>query len=196
MHSTASPDLPLQSFQSGGYHAFETIFLHYRDRLCYFALKIVKNRDVAEDIVQEAFVRLWLRRQKVQLDTLESYLFTITRNLAVDHLKTTAQQHKFYQEHQHRVGASQNAGEQHLFDTEYQHHLHVAISQLPPQRKKVFRLTRDQGLSHEAVAQRLGISKETVKRQVSFALKDIRAYLKQHTDIAISLLLSVFLKFF
>lgn len=196
MSRSSSLDLPIESFRAGGRQAFEVIFLHYQDRLLYFALKTVKSPEVAKDIVQETFIRLWLHRQTVKEATLEAYLFTIVRNLAVDYLKNLARQTTIGQEYQQRVGYSQNTTERHLLDNEYQQHLQAAINRLPRQRKKVFCLTRDEGLTHEAVAAQLGISRETVKRQVSFALQDIRAYLKQHADIAISLLITFLSKLF
>ncbi|MCC5905834.1 MAG: RNA polymerase sigma-70 factor [Balneolaceae bacterium] len=169
-------------------NAFRKIFEKYHQKLVLYSLAIVKQDHVAKDIVQDTFIRLWTNRGKIDPDqSLSGYLHTITRNLALNHLKRAGYDHelknriwKTIQESQHRVSTEES-----LIAMESSLLIQEAIDRLPPQRQRIYLLSREKGMSHQEIGLKLGISKNTVKNQIVTALKELRSHLEKYTDIAL-----------
>lgn len=179
----------LKLLAQGNEFAFSLMFDHYRGPIYGVALKFLKSREQADEVVQEVFLKVWAKRETLPyIDNFEGYLFTIARNLIFDELKEiakeTAARNDFMKTVQRVVEADQS-----FLDEQYQRLLHDAVSQLPPQQKEVFRLARVEGLSHQAIADELHISRLTVKTHMAKALQTIRQNLGQYL-ISISVLLS------
>ncbi len=174
--------------QKGERNAFEQIFDRYHEKLLFYTVAIVKSQSTGKDIVQETFIRLWTNRHNLDPDqSLSGYLHTIARNLALNHLKRAGYDHELrekiwenIQEVQQRVDTEEN-----LFGRESNKLIQEAIYQLPPKRKQIFKLSREQGYTHKEIAKHLDISPNTVKNQIVSALKEIRAHLQRHSDIAL-----------
>lgn len=174
--------------KQGSHAAFRQIFDRYQAKLLYYTTAVVKTESTGKDIVQETFIRLWTNRKKLDPDqSLSGYLHTIARNLALNHLKRAAYDHELRQDIWTTIENSQQLilDEEKMFAVECSRLIQEAIERLPPQRKLVFQLSRQKGMTHEDIGVKLGISKNTVKNQLVFALKEIRTYLKLHTDIAL-----------
>jgi len=182
--------------QQGSRAAFRQIFDRYKTKLHFYTIAVVKTESTGKDIVQETFIRLWTNRKKLDPDqSLSGYLHTIARNLALNHLKRAAYDHELRQEIWKTIEQSQQVilVEENMFASECSRLVQEAVDRLPPQRKLVFQLSRQKGMTHKDIGVKLGISKNTVKNQIVFALKEIRAYLNLHTDIALSLLMVLLL---
>ena len=93
----------------------------------------------------------------------------------------------------HLLKSKEEAIDSKIIYTEYQMILQNAISQLPPQRQKIFNMSRIESMSHKEIAAELGISVNTVQEHISEALKFIKVYFSKHADISISLLLAAFI---
>ncbi len=160
------------SIAAGDRTAFEQLFrAHYRP-LCAFALQYVKDADRAEDVVQELFFRLWQDRERTTVTiSLKAYLFAAVRNRCLNALKTQGRVRSLNEEVDDRGEDAVRGEEEH---TDRIARVQAAIAALPEERRKVFRLSRYEGLKYHEIADRLGISVKTVENQMGKALKTLR----------------------
>ena len=167
----------LEQLKGGNEKAFTQLFDHFRGTVYGVALKFLKSRVLAEEIVQDVFMKLWLKRGELgTVKQLDAYLFVMARNFIFDRIKKMA--------YESAGQASLSKNESSADDTEYlvrQHQcqqlLLEAIELLPPQQKQVYNLAKTEGLSHEMIAEKMNISKHTVKKHMAMALQAIRKYL-------------------
>lgn len=173
--------------KEGDREAFNQIFDRYHNKLIAYTVTIVKSSAVAKDLVQETFIRLWLNRMNLDPShSLGGFLHTIARNLALNHLKKAGYDQKLKERIWVEIQDEQESDrlEESIFGREISGLLERAIDQLPPQRKKIFILSREEGLSHKEIADILGISRNTVKNQIVSALKNLHTYLIRYRDTA------------
>lgn len=174
--------------------AFSELYVRYKDKLYYFCLHLLKSKEEASDIVQEIFIRIWESRNFINPDlSFSSFLYTMARNRILNYFRDIDIDEKVK-----KILATQKVTEEEAIDskiiyTEYQVILQNAISQLPPQRRKIFNMSRIESMSHKEIAAKLGISVNTVQEHISEALKFIKAYFSKHADMSISLLLAAFI---
>lgn len=167
----------LEQLKTGSEDAFTRLFDNYRGTVYGVALKFLKSPVLAEEIVQDVFLKLWLKRgEMVAVKQLDAYLFVMARNFIFDRIKkmsyeTTAQ-------------TSLTKPEPSVDDTEHlvrQHQceqlLQQAIELLPAQQKQVYYYAKVNGLSHEMIAEKMQLSKHTVKKHMAMALQTIKKYL-------------------
>lgn len=178
----------------GSEYAFTRVFDRYRPRVLGTALRFLKSQELAEEVVQEVFLKLWLRREDLKgVLNFEGYLFTMARNQIFDCLKGLAREAAAKTQLSYgleNLDDSSNA----LLEEQYGELLNNVVNQLPPQQKQIFRLAKMEGLSHQAIAERLHISRLTVKTHMAKALQTIRHNLKQHliTFVYLPVLLRIF----
>ncbi len=173
--------------------AFAELYNRYRKKVYTYAFKILKYSDRAEDIVHEIFLTIWQHNDLESIQNLDAYLRVATRNQT---LKLLRRQQLEIKSNKNMFVAWQevhNETEQEILLHDTSAQLIQGIAQLPPQQKKVYQLCREEGLKYEEVAERLSISKLTVKTHMQHALRFLRTYLSSRTDIVGLLLL---LKFF
>lgn len=165
-------------FSKGDEQSFDLIYRHYVKRLYPFVEKLVKVPELAEELVQEIFVQLWINRQafsNVQHPT--AYLFSIANRQALKYLKKVANDERILRSITNYVEPSRNETEEQILLRESAEAISEAVAQLPEQRRLIWELSRNEGLSHEQIAARLNISKNTVKNQMVHALKYVRDFL-------------------
>jgi RNA polymerase sigma-70 factor (ECF subfamily) len=130
-------------------------------------------------------VRLWEKRENIKVEkNFNAYILTITKNLVLDRLKKAAYDKTIQQKIYQHMQALQNTTIDQLIEKELTRLHQQAVDRLSPQKKVVFRLSREEELSYEEIAEKLGVSKNTVRNQMSDSLKSIREYLVGHPDIA------------
>jgi RNA polymerase sigma-70 factor (family 1) len=184
----------LQQIANGDTTAFEKLFLKYKDPVYSFAFHFTRNESAAEEIVQEIFLRIWLRREALPgIERPEAWIYTLTRNLSFDFLRKTATEEAF------KNGWSQQTPhftttQEEIELRQYKSFIHEAVQQLPPQQKQVYQLAKEKGLKYEEVAEQLGLSPNTVKSHLGTAMKSIRRYLEQHMGDAMILIILYGLK--
>jgi len=157
--------------------AFRLLFDRYRNELYTYALKVVKQKELAEEIVQDAFIIIWNKRSHLQKElSIKAYLYKITQNLSFNVLKRAALDERLRQRVFHSMSLADNPEEQSDYNDTYAQ-IEWAIGNMPTRQRLIFQMSRAEEKSHEVIARELGISKNTVKDQIFKALKFIRHHL-------------------
>ena len=169
--------------------AFAHLFNNYRNKIYSIAFELTESTGVAEEIVQDVFLKIWLKRDFLKEVThFQAYLFTITRNYVFTALKRIARKETI------ELNAMQGAPlfyydtENQVLHKEYTRILQMAIDRLPLQQKQVYNLIKNEGYKREEAAAALQLSPETVKTHLAQAMRTIRAYCLAHLDISIALI--------
>lgn len=153
----------LAAFQKGSEDGFALIFNRQYAPLSYFAFRMVKDKQVAEDLVQDAFVRLWNKHVNfTSMESVRAYLYITVRFTCIDYLKRRVK------ENGDNAQLSQQADKNiliHLIEAEYIDELYKALLILPPQCVKVIKMMYLQGMTAAEIARSLNISISTVKTQ-------------------------------
>ena len=161
--------------------AFELLFRFYYPGLVVFASQIVLDPDEAEEIVQDFFVKLWIKRKDIKESlSLKSYIFTSIKNSSLNFLKKEKIREKIVEELKHLVENDQLYKPDLFIVSEIQTRIEVAFNKLPPRTREIFVLNRFKGFNNDEIAKQLNISKRTVETQISNALKILRVELKEY----------------
>ena len=149
---------------------FETIFrCHYRP-LTMYALRYTENIDDAEDIVQQSFIDIWERLSGgMAIDNLKAYLYTVVRNGSLTCVIHSPQKSTIQENEMEDISE-----EERIIRSERDAQLWTAIDRLPKARKRIFLLSKRDGLTYKEIADELGISIKTVEHQISKAIKTLR----------------------
>jgi RNA polymerase sigma-70 factor (family 1) len=167
----------------GDEEAFQLLFGMYKSRLHDFAFRLLKSHESADELVQETFLKIWTGRETLlSIEQPEHYLFTVTRNKAIDQLRRIAQDRTLRKNIWKQVSQLQNSTEEYLFEKESSQLVQEAFEKLSPQKQEVFRLSRYEGLNHEQIADQLHISKNTVKNHLVSSLRFIREHISRHSE--------------
>ncbi len=162
----------------GDERAFRQLFDLYNERFYAIALKMTRSDKVAEDIVQDVFMNLWIKRESLaNVVNPSSYFFTAVYRKIYHYYRSEALNRKFL----HSVSPVENfacATEERVLAHESEALISKAISQLPPQQKLVFKLSKQQGFSRADVAHQLNITPNTVRNHLADAIKFIRNFLR------------------
>lgn len=158
--------------------AFELLFLRYQPKLLYFLVGFIHDEEVARDMAQDIFFSVWVNREKVALvDSFKSYLFRMARNAICNYYDHTLVCDKYTAEQLFQPTTFASVEERLLAD-DLRSLIQVVVEKMPPQRKQIFLLSRYDGLTNDAIAQRLQISKRTVENHLTTALADLRKAIK------------------
>lgn len=163
-----------RKMQQGDTSALEYFFQEYTELLYYRALGYVKEPLVAEDIVQEVFIRFWDNRKKIEISTsVPAYLTRAVINSCKNHLEHMSVRQKYEQDYQ-----AGNNEEDAVYDVgeleELRKRLNIFLESLPDKCREIFILACMEGLKYREVAERLDVSVNTVKTQVKVAYSKLR----------------------
>lgn len=166
---------------AGDTGAYKVIYTHYWDRIYTTALAFTKSPELSEDVAQEVFAQIWVKRAMLkEVERFDGFLYITTRNLLLDRLRRkvfTGSLDDYFTEYFADVNGTPA---QQLEFKEFDSQIQRAISQLTPQQQTVFKLSRFEGLTHEEIAKRTGLAKRTVKNHMVNAILYLRKYLKVH----------------
>lgn len=171
----------VEKIRKGDKRAYELIFNRYLEDLTLLSFRIVKDRFVAEEIVQNFFVQLWFRREEIRISTsFRAYIFRSIYNASISVLRV---KNKFIpvDEFVNSI-AEEDILSENLIDS---NSLNTAVDSLPQQCRKVFMLVCIDGLSYAEVAEEMGLSVNTVKVQMSKAYRQLRQHLSRELLISI-----------
>lgn len=153
----------------GDEQAYEQLFRSWYARLTMFAYRFIQDRQEAENIVQIVFIKYWEKRKELKIESLNSYLMTAVRNSCLNELKRRP--HFYSVDDQINLSGEEEDTD---VDQELLTRIHKVIDQMPPQRQRIFKMGRFEGLKYKEIAARLGISHKTVEVQMGKALKTLR----------------------
>jgi RNA polymerase sigma-70 factor (family 1) len=186
----------LTRLAAGDAGAFDVLFRRYYDPLFSAAFVYVKVRAMAEDIVQQVFLKLWEKRERLTaVENLEGYLFMAARNEILNCLRQQAVRRNYANLVKEMFREECDGPEAYLVAKQYGEIVQRAIGNLPPQQQRAWRLSREKGLCYDEIAQQMGIAIPTVKSHISGALKSIRGTLAVYQgDLLFPLLALVLLR--
>ena len=174
-HSRKESSLLIKKIKDGDLRAFDLVYSQYSERLYGFAFSILKNHEDAREIVQETFLKLWSKRKQLQSTlSLKSFLFTISYHISIDLIRRRLKDEKYLDYLKAQFVAEESGTDDMTQFNELNHDVQEVIRELPEQRKRIYQLSRDEGLSHAEIADKLAISVKTVENQINLALKAIR----------------------
>jgi RNA polymerase sigma-70 factor (family 1) len=180
----------LRRIAGGDEAAFTVLFDAYKDRIYTIAFRLTSMPTVAEEVVQDIFLKIWLKREGLlAVEYFRAYLFTATRNEVFNTIKRLSRRRLLAVEWAGRGPAETSDTDALLLDKEYQAILQEAVERLPPQQQQVYRLMKEQGLNREEVAAQLGIAPQTVKAHLAQAMRSVRAFCVARLDLYIALIL-------
>jgi len=182
----------LHSIRTGDEQVFEKLFKDQYPVLCGYARKYLDDVDQAEEIVQEMFFNFWQKKEKMEINTsIEAYLFRSVRNSCLNYLKHL----KIREEHRLATNHEIRKKEQEIHDSvvalELQERIVNVIEQLPPERKKIFKMSRYEELKYREIAEKLNLSVKTVEAQMGKALKYLRLHLAEYLSVFIIFIVKV-----
>lgn len=180
--------------RDGNKKAFEQLFKTYYAPLILFARTFLSNHDDCEEMVQGFFLKLWENRQKIDITvSVKSYLFRSVRNRCLNQLKHEKIK-KDYQLAVHNLPFIEKAAEPFFMEVGLIEKIEQSIAALPPRRKEIFLMSREQGLKYREIAEQLQISVKTVETQMGQALKDLREQLQAFRHLIVGVLITSRLK--
>lgn len=171
----------MRMISQNDHSAFEVVYTRYWELLVKTAYNITQDKEVCYDCVQEIFVNLWVKRKRVVIKDLSSYLFGAVRLKMFEYLRNG----NISQKHLDRVNTiiSSNNVEQTINHNELKRELDLSLAKLPARCKEVFELSRFEYISHTGIANKLNISSKTVEGHITKALKQLRTDLDNDISI-------------
>ena len=182
-NASHNSDHLISQVAAGDETAFRRLFHLYWDNIYSVAFTFLKSQVVAEEIVQDVFLKIWLKRAQLPaVENFDNYLFVIARNHIYNELRKKTGNRMVEEE-------NSSSPEQQLLLKETGQLIDEAVRQLPRQQRTVFELSRNGGLDHASIASHMGVSRLTVKSHMTKALHSIRTYLSRHNILPLEILL-------
>ena len=163
----------VRNIAMGDHASYKQIFLKYFPKVKYFIAHFVKSETIAEDLTQEIFVKLWENRLKlVSVQSFNSYIYRMAKNATLNYIEHKDVEKKYIeQQYENELGQSI---EDEIYARELELLVQLTVNHMSSQRKRVYQMSRDEGLKNEEIAEQLNISKKTVENHLNIALKEIR----------------------
>jgi RNA polymerase sigma-70 factor (family 1) len=184
----------LRQISLGDREAFRGFYSQYFGYVQRYIALFEPSGESLDELTQDVFVRIWEKRGHLEkVESLKSYLFLVTRNVVFNYLRSLKVQQKVRE----LEGLPEQAGddlEDEILFKQYYRIAQEAMDKLPPGRRKVLKMSIDEGLSLDEIAAQLNISRAGVKKQLYAATAFVRQYLQEHGEITV--LLFVFLSLF
>jgi RNA polymerase sigma-70 factor (family 1) len=175
-------------------YAFQLLYDRHRKRIYQTGLRYLKSPILAQELVQDVFLKLWFNRKSLNADqSIEAWLYTVAKNNLVNRLKKLSREWQALKSMEKNGEAFVNNIENKLQDAQYQELLQKAIQRLPEQQRKAFILSREEQLTYIEIGEQMGISALTVKTHISRALDSIRNYFAEQGIVLSSVVLLLLL---
>lgn len=163
--------------------AFRYFFEFFSGRMLQFAQIILKNNDLAEDVVMEVFAGIWEKREKLpQIKNLSNYLYVLVKNKSLDYIRKNKYFIKVDPSNNNICERVINQHPEKVFlDNELLENINKAILNLPKKSRLVYRLLKEEGLSYHEAAKLLNISYKTIDNHIALAMHRIRSQINEYT---------------
>ncbi len=180
----------LLKIAEGDQSAFTTLFYHHYKPLGRFVFNMIHSPQLTEEIVQDAFVKIWLRRDSLdQINSFGNYIFVLCRNEAFAKLKKIASEKAAITRLEHYLAVEAEHDQLENPTEAYRSLIEEAVAKLPPQQKKVYQLSRHDRLKYGEIADQLGLSEVTVKKYVQLAVQSIQKDVTTRMNVGLVLVL-------
>ncbi len=168
------------ALKAGDEAAFRSIFDLYYTRLYNFSFQLLKDRVQAEEIIQDTFLNLWIHRERVKEDLpIAPYLYTITRRLTLNAMRHISVSQSAIVDLQTKMEMMNNETEETILLNDMKRCVEHGLVKMSPQQRLVFQMSRYEHLDYDEIAERLNISRNTVKNHLVAALKLLRVHFKE-----------------
>lgn len=162
------------SLARGDREAFDSIYFHFVGKVFNFLRNVSGSDSVAEDLTQEVFIKVWQKREGLDPDqNFEAWLFVCARNLVLNEFRRRGQDSEFLRSSKERVHEEDRSTVETIDYHFAEQYMAAIVNEMPPQRRKIFLLSRVYGLSSAEIAGQLGISPRSVENQLYQARKYI-----------------------
>ena len=176
-----SEQLLIERIKESSYYAFEHLFKEYHPRLFAFARRFIKDDHHAREVVLDVFIRLWERREKLTITkSLNAYLLISTKNHCLNFIRSRRDEIQYYSEADLQLlelelsHYTDNMIIENLTASQLSEEIDKAVSNLPDQRQKIFRLSRFEGRTSKEIAKKLKLSVRTVETHIYLSIKQLR----------------------
>lgn len=179
----------IEALKTGDIAAFESLYHLFEPKLYAFAMHLVRQKEDAEEIVQEVFLKVWARRQTMDPDqNFDGYLFSIAKNIVYNKARHKVHEYAF---NQYITATGKNAccfTEEAVAYQDLVKFLEETCTKLPPVRRQVFVMSRLEGKSNSEIAQLLNTSNSNIENHLNKALKSIKERFKSFEIVYVFLL--------
>jgi RNA polymerase sigma-70 factor (family 1) len=183
-------ELTLQAAE-GDERAYTKLYYWYYEPLGRLVFNLIQSRELTEEIVQDAFVKIWLKREILKsVDSFGRYMYVLCRNKTLDELKKIATKKISHSKlervlvEEFEIGLLENPTDV------YRQMIENAVTKLPSQQRLVYMMSRYDRLKTEEIAKRLGLSESTVKKHIQLAVKFIQSSLSSKVNVAVAIMLT------
>jgi len=181
--------LLLQQLQQGSEQAFTLLYDQYSKQIYRNILRLVKDQDIAQELLQDLFLKVWERREAIQVEgSFKSFLYKVSENLVYKHFRKIAQDNRLVEKLITSSAHLDTNIEDLIVSRETHDLLKKAIDNLSPQRKQIYIACKLEGKSHEEVSRELGISTSTINNQIVKANKAVKHFFLANTELAVLLI--------
>jgi RNA polymerase sigma-70 factor (family 1) len=175
----------IAQLRNGNKEAFKLLFEKYGTRLYQFSLKYLRDKEDAEDLLNEVFLKIWENRNNIKTNTsFQSYLFTIAYNNIRQRFLKRSREEKYIQLFAEEYLIDSSKGEDQLDYMLFVQKINKVIELLPARRMEIFNLNYKEELKNQEIAEKLGLSEQFVKNQLSIAKKFIVSKIKDDSSLA------------
>ena len=192
-NDTYDNNLLFKQVADGDEKAYTKIFHYYTPRLYPYILKITKDEYIAKELLQETFLRLWAKRtelKKVQYPV--PWLFKVAANICLMHLRTEANRNKLQGKLYEKMKPGEYAVAEVAEEKELENIIAKVVESLSPQKKVIYKLSRQEGLSHQEIADLLGLSINTVNNHLGLALRIIQEAIHKQAGLSLWIIAALF----
>lgn len=177
--SDITRDKIVEKIQSGDQRAFEKMFYAYYSKLCVFSNSHVKSLDVARDVVQEVFIKIWDNHEEFEIrHSLKGYLYQAVRNQSLNYIEKSKQKRRLGESLRKHEELMKEEHPEDLNTEELAQKVWRLVDELPERRRSIFILYRKHGLSYKEIAEVMEIKRKTVENQMGKSLQFLRNRLK------------------
>lgn len=180
----------IEGLKAGNSDSFKEVFILFEKKLYYFVFSITKSEYIAEEIIQEVFIKVWENRESLDPSrSFDSFIYTMTRNLTYNYLRDASHRQSIQNELWTNINHHYLQVEEEVILAEYQELVQEIVRDLPQQKRSIYQMSREQGKSNSEIAYILGLSPKTVKNHLWETMRIIKSKLGPYLENSIRMLI-------